>query len=170
MVKFLFLSLFIMVGCFNKQAYPPVGGILTEKDMKNSQTRAKNLNELERGQISEWIAQQNEKFYPMGLNYWTTVENLHQNQKKQDGEMVSYEYDIYDFDQVKLYGKPVVKQKVILGKYEEIKAVDDAVRYMKPGHQTTLLVPSVLAFGTYGDNDKIPNDMPLIIKLKFLEN
>jgi hypothetical protein len=29
-------------------------------------------------------------------------------------------------------------------------------------------VPSILAFGTYGNNDNIPNDMPLIIKLKVL--
>jgi len=39
---------------------------------------------------------------------------------------------------------------------------------MKKGEQATLLVPSVLAFGTYGDDEKIPNDMPLIIKIKIL--
>ena len=32
--------------------------------------------------------------------------------------------------------------------------------------EITLLVPSVLAYGTYGDGDQIPYDMPLIIKLK----
>ena len=53
-------------------------------------------------------------------------------------------------------------------KFEELKAVEDAVRYMKKGEQATLLVPSVLAFGTYGDDEKIPNDMPLIIKIKIL--
>ena len=82
--------------------------------------------------------------------------------------MVSYEYDLYDFNQEKLYEKPNQNIDASLGKFEELKAVEDAVRYMKKGEQATLLVPSVLAFGTYGDDEKIPNDMPLIIKIKIL--
>ncbi|MEZ7927020.1 FKBP-type peptidyl-prolyl cis-trans isomerase, partial [Cloacibacterium sp.] len=88
--------------------------------------------------------------------------------KKKDGELVSYEYDLYDFNQEKLYEKPNQNIDAPLGKFEELKAVEDAVRYMKKGEQATLLVPSVLAFGTYGDDEKIPNDMPLIIKIKIL--
>ena len=71
-------------------------------------------------------------------------------------------------DQEKLYEKPNQNIDAPLGKFEELKAVEDAVRYMKKGEQATLLVPSVLAFGTYGDDEKIPNDMPLIIKIKIL--
>ena len=104
----------------------------------------------------------------MGLNYWTDIENLKQKPQKQNGEPVSYSYDIYDFNMVKLYQKPYGRHLGILGKFEELKAVDDAIRYMQPGEEATLLVPSVLAYGTYGDNDKISNDMPLIIKLKML--
>ena len=170
MAKILFFSLIFLTGCFSKQAYPPVGGILSEKDMQNSQTRAKNLNELERKQIQDWIDQQDDKFYPMGMNYWVSIENLEQNEKKQDGTEVSYQYEIYDFDKVKLYEKPVVKQNALLGKFEEIDAVENAVCYLNTDNEVTLLVPSILAFGTYGDNDKIPNDMPLIIKLKMLKN
>ena len=88
--------------------------------------------------------------------------------KKKDGELVSYEYDLYDFNQEKLYEKPNQNIDAPLGKFEELKAVEDAVRYMKKGEKATLLVPSVLAFGTYGDDEKIPNDMPLIIKIKIL--
>ena len=77
-------------------------------------------------------------------------------------------YDLYDFNQEKLYEKPNQNIDAPLGKFEELKAVEDAVRYMKKGEQATLLVPSVLAFGTYGDDEKIPNDMPLIIKIKIL--
>ena len=54
----------------------------------------------------------------------------------------------------KLYEKPNQNIDAPLGKFEELKAVEDAVRYMKKGEQATLLVPSVLAFGTYGDDEK----------------
>lgn len=167
MKKIIFLfGIVLLAACAKQQSHPPVGGILTQKDLEVSKNRAKSLNEMERAQIQDWINNQQEKFYPMKLNYWVNVPDLAQNQKKADGEITSYRYDIYDFDKVKLYEKPKVRQNVTFGKFEELKAVEDALRYMNPDQEVTLLIPSVLAFGTYGDNDKIPNDMPLIIKLK----
>lgn len=169
-MKYLFLIFTILCfSCAQKtQSHPPVGGFLSEKDLTNSKNRAKNLNLTERAQIQDWINNQEEAFYPMSLNYWVNVKDLQARTKKVNGETVSYQYDIYDFDLVKLYNEPKKNMKVQLGRFEEIKAVEDALRYLEEGEEATLLIPSVLAFGTYGDNKKIPNDMPLIIKLKVL--
>ena len=156
------------LSCGRKQSHPPVGGILTEKDLSISKNRAKSLNEMERAQISDWIASQDMKFYPMQMNYWINVPNLNSQPRKKDGQEVSFLYEIYDFDQTKLYEKPIVYQDAALGKFEVIKALDDAIRYLPQNSQATLLIPSVLAFGTYGDNDKISHDMPIIVKLKML--
>lgn len=163
-----FVLLSAVVSCVKQTVHPPVGGILSQEDLNISKNRSKSLNEMEIKQIQDWIQNQNQSFYPMGLNYWTDVAHLSQRTKKQDGEIISYQYDIYDFDGTKMYEKPVEKQSVVLGKFEELRAVEDAVRYLEQGEEATLLVPSVLGFGTYGDGDKIPNDMPLIIKLKIL--
>ncbi|MBN9337989.1 MAG: FKBP-type peptidyl-prolyl cis-trans isomerase, partial [Chryseobacterium sp.] len=57
---------------------------------------------------------------------------------------------------------------VEFGHFKEMDAVEDVIRYLKKGEEAELLVPSVLAYGTYGDNKKVPNDMPLIIKVKVL--
>ena len=156
----------LLSACSQQQAHPPVGGILSEKDLNISKNRAKSLNEMERAQIQDWINQQDEKFYPMKLNYWVNQPDLNQKNKKQDGETVSYQYDIFDFDQVKLSENTKIVKNLQLAKFEELKAVEDALRYMEKNQEITLLIPSVLAFGTYGDNKNIPNDMPLIIKLK----
>ncbi|UFK97947.1 FKBP-type peptidyl-prolyl cis-trans isomerase [Kaistella faecalis] len=169
MKKFILISSLLLIGCAqNQQAHPPVGGILSEKDLNTSKNRAKNLNQTERAQIQDWIKSQQEKFYPMSLNYWVNIDNLQQNQRKNDGDSISYEYEIYDFDLVKLYDQPKKNSNVQFGRFEELKAVEDALRYLNKNQEATLLVPSVLGFGTYGDNDKIPNDMPLIIKIKVL--
>jgi len=169
MRKSILISFLFFISCAQKtQTHPPVGGFLSESDLNTSKNRAKNLNETERKQIQDWIANQQEKFYPMNLNYWVNIENLQQNPKKNDGETISYQYDLYDFDLVKLYDAPKKNINVQFGRFEELKAVEDALRYMEKGQEATILVPSVLAFGTYGDNDKIPNDMPLIIKIKVL--
>ncbi|MGC4129907.1 MAG: hypothetical protein QM564_10260 [Bergeyella sp.] len=163
-----FLVILALFSCGKQQAYPPVGGILSEKDMNVSKNRAKNLNELERAQIQSWIDNQDEKFYSMKMNYWVNVEELDKRPKKVNGETVSYQYDIYDFDKVKLYDAPKVVKNVRFGKFDELKAVEDALHYTNPGEKVKLLIPSVLAFGTYGDEKKISNDMPLIIELKTL--
>ncbi len=165
---FVFLIIVLVSCAKNTQVHPPVGGILSEKDLQVSKNRAKNLNLMERNQIQDWINQQNEKFFATGLNYWINIDNFEQREKKKDGDWVSYQYDLYDFTQEKLYDEPIKKIDVQLGKFEELKAIDDAVRSLKKGEEAILLVPSVLAFGTYGDDEKIPNDMPLIIKLKIL--
>ncbi len=164
------ISLLILASCAKQQVHPPVGGGLSASDMQTSRNRAKSLNEMERQQISEWIEKQPQKYYPMGLNYWTDVDGLSSRTRKSDGTSVSYSYQILDFDQNTFYDKPVDRHQAVLGKFEELKAVDDAVRYLNPGEKATLLVPSVLAFGTYGDNKEIQNDMPLIIRLKILDN
>lgn len=169
MKKLFLLTLLILMACVkHAPVHPPVGGILSENDLTTSKNRSKNLNIIERAQIEEWIKQQPELFYPMAMNYWVNVKNLNQQNRKNNGEVVSYEYDIYDFDKVKLYDKPKQKINAVFGKFEELKPVEDALRFMQVKQEITLLVPSSLAFGTYGDNDRISNDMPLIIKLRLL--
>lgn len=160
----------IMFSCQNNTVHPPVGGALSQKDLEVSRNRTKSLNTLEREQIAGWFKDKGQNFYSTGLNYWTDIPNLDERAPKGDGEMVSYEYEIYDFDEVKIYEKPVKKNFQQFGKFEELKAVEHALRYLNEGENATLLVPSSLAYGTYGDDDKIPNDMPLIIKLKLFKN
>lgn len=166
MKNIVFIIGFLFVSCSkNAQVYTPVGGMSNE-EMGVSKNRAKQLNTIEREQIQEWISKQKEKFYPTQLNYWSNIENLEQRNKKQDGEQVSFQYELYDFDLQKFYEKPKVHKNAPLGKFEELDAIEDAIRYLNPDEEVTLLVPSVLAYGTYGDGDQIPYDMPLIIKLK----
>ena len=169
MKNIVFIIGFLFVSCSkNAQVYTPVGGMSNE-EMGVSKNRAKQLNTIEREQIQEWISKQKEKFYPTQLNYWSNIENLEQRKKKQDGELVSFQYELYDFDLQKFYEKPKIYKDAPLGKFEELDAIEDAVRYLNSDEEVTLLVPSVLAYGTYGDGDQIPYDMPLIIKLKLIK-
>lgn len=168
MKLFYLLFLFVIFSCSkNSQAHPPVGGLLSKKDLETSKNRSRDLNQNERKQIQSWINGQNETYFPMAMNYWVNI-NLLSRPKKLEGTPVSYQYDIFDFNETKIYAEPFVKSNVQIGKFEDLKAVENAVRYLDSGEEVKLLVPSGLAFGTYGDNDKISNDVPLIIKIKVL--
>lgn len=161
----LIVVLFLFSCAQKSQAYPPIGGFLDKEDMEISKNRAKNLNDTERLQIKEWMSTRPEKYYPMGLNYWVDIENLDKNIKRKDGQKISYRYDVYDFDMTELY-KNKGQSEVPIGHFEDLKAVQDVLLYLPRGMEVTLLIPSVLAYGTYGDDDKISNDIPLIIKLR----
>lgn len=168
MKQYILIISVLVASCAKQQSssYESGNETLSSNEIEVSKNRSKNLNILERHQIEDWIKNQNQSYYPMGMNYWVDIENLDNNQKKVDGDKVSYEYDIYDFNMVKLYEKPKSNKDAVLGKFEELAAVEDALRYMTKNQELSLLIPSVLAYGTYGDNDKIDTDMPIIIKLK----
>ncbi|WP_143885441.1 FKBP-type peptidyl-prolyl cis-trans isomerase [Chryseobacterium binzhouense] len=169
MRKIIFISLLSFIGCKrNNPVHPPVGGVLSQKDLDVSKNRSKNLNTIEREQINDWIKDQKTDYFPTQLNYWTDVPGFDKRERRQDETLISYSYDLYDFDQTKIYDKPISRNNARFGHFDELKAVENALRYMKEGEEITLLVPSSLAYGTYGDENKIDNDIPLIIKLKVL--
>ncbi|MBD8081756.1 FKBP-type peptidyl-prolyl cis-trans isomerase [Chryseobacterium caseinilyticum] len=169
MKKLVILSVLAFVACKrNTTVYPPVGGVLSQSDLKTSKERTKNLNTLERQQIQDWISGQQTKFYPTKLNYWVDVAGFDDRQKQMDDAPVSYSYELYDFDMTKIYEKSFARENAKFGHFDELKAVENALRYMKAGEEITLLVPSSLAYGTFGDENKIDNDVPLIIKLKLI--
>ncbi|WP_419867901.1 FKBP-type peptidyl-prolyl cis-trans isomerase [Chryseobacterium sp. CT-SW4] len=169
MKKILFISVLSLMSCNrNTQTHPPVGGILSKSDLDVSKERMKNLNAQERMLIQEWINGQPVKFYSTQLNYWADKEGFDKREKRQDNSLVSYSYDLYDFDQTKIYDQPIQRRDAKFGHFDELKAVENALRFMQDGEEVTLLVPSSLAYGTYGDEKKIGNDIPLIIKLKVL--
>ncbi|WBV60694.1 hypothetical protein PFY12_00915 [Chryseobacterium camelliae] len=170
MKKILFISILGLLSCNRntQQVHPPVGGVLDKKDLDVSRERMRNLNTLERSQIQDWIGGQAEKFYPTQLNYWVNTEGFDKRERRQDESLISYSYDLYDFDQTKIYDQPVARREAKFGHFDELKAVENALRFIHDGEEVTLLVPSSLAYGTFGDEKKIDNDIPLIIKLKAL--
>ncbi|MDC8103646.1 hypothetical protein ACNFU2_02090 [Chryseobacterium sp. PTM-20240506] len=167
MKKLLFISVLGLLSCNrNSQAHPPLGGVLSQKDLDISKARMKNLNASERMHIQEWIKNQPVKFYPTQLNYWVNAEGFDTRERRPDNSLISYSYDLYDFDQTKIYDQPVERRDAKFGHFDELKAVENALRFIHDGEEVTILVPSSLAYGTYGDEKKIDNDIPLIIKLK----
>ncbi|MDQ0594485.1 FKBP-type peptidyl-prolyl cis-trans isomerase [Chryseobacterium ginsenosidimutans] len=169
MKKILFISVLGLLSCSkNAQTHPPVGGVLSKEDLNISRDRMKNLNTQERIHMQEWINNQPVKYYPTQLNYWVSAEGFDQRQRRQDNTLISYSYDLYDFDETKIYDQPIERRDAKFGHFDELKAVENALRFIHDGEEVTLLVPSSLAYGTYGDEKKIDNDIPLIIKLKAL--
>lgn len=56
-----------------------------------------------------------------------------------------------------------------LGRAEIIKGIEEAVTMMNVGDEALLLIPSHLAFGNSGDNDRIAPDESLVCKLSLMK-
>jgi len=167
--KFFPAVAFFMMACTkHATVHPPAERMFSQEDLQKSGERTRQLNELERAQIADWIKEQNTRFVAMPMSYWSDIEDLPGRNLVSNGETISYEYYLYDFDYQLLKEQPVQNQNVVFGRFEELKPVEDALRRMKSGEETTLLIPSSLAFGPDGDGDQIPGDLPVIIKLKKL--
>lgn len=162
----LVLSLF---SCKKEVAYPPVGQSVKNDALKVSKDRARNLNAVERRLIEEWIKNQKETFSTMPLNYWVNKSDFSSREKSNPAKVVSYLYFMYDFDGNQVYSEPKGFRDIPLGKVDDIRVVQDALQYMQTGEEVTLLTPSVLAYGTRGDGNKIVHDIPLLIKLKIVQ-
>ncbi|MFC6268808.1 FKBP-type peptidyl-prolyl cis-trans isomerase [Frigoriflavimonas asaccharolytica] len=164
------LFLFLILSCTKEQEiYAPVGSSKEKSEMQESRDRAKNINEVERRLMEEWMKNQKEKFYTMPLNYWVNVEGFDKRVDNPEDQIISYSYLIEDFEGTKVYKQPRGFRDIPLGKLNDIKAVENALMKMKIGEEIKLLVPSALAFGTSGDGQQIEADIPLIINLKILE-
>lgn len=164
--KYIIVGLFFLLSCNEKKIYAPVGSEPVENPLDISIKRNKNRNQEEKKFIEEWITKNKTPFFPTNSSYWTSVDI---RQRETKIALMTYQYEIYDFDWKKIYSTPVVKNKVLPVKEQELKAVDDALKYMNIGEELTLLVPSALAYGVLGDGKAIPRDLPLIIKLKLIE-
>lgn len=166
--RYFLFALFLAFSCEKQQVYAPVGGVKAETDLDVSKEMNKGRNNQERKFIQDWIGKQSQAFYPTSLNYWSSVD-LKPKTKRAQNHIWSYGYELYDLSGKKIYDAPLVFTDVIPVKIHEIKAIEDALYYLGVGEEVTLLVPSALAYGTYGDQNKIPNDLPLLIKLKLTD-
>lgn len=165
-IKTIIPVLLVLAACSKPKIYSAVGANQPQDPLAISKMRARELNSKERGQIEQWIENQKENFYSTKMNYWTNIQNLDHRPVNVPGTVLSYSYDVYDFTLRKIYPHSIVKEDQIIGKFNDLPAVEDVLLYLKPGEEATLLVPSALAFGATGDGSQIQNDVPLIIKIK----
>lgn len=163
--KYFLLVLLVCLACKKQEAFPPIGGEKKVTDLDVSKERNKIRNAQERQFIEDWIVKSKQTFYSTTENYWSSIDFSNRKMVNQ-AKLFSYEYELFDFNNEKIYPQKKIKDQVYPVKEREVLAVEDALMHMNKGEEVTLLVPSVLAFGSKGDENKIPNDLPILIKLK----
>lgn len=163
---FIFIS---MLSCQKKQeVYAPIFQSNTKELKKNSEIEAeKNINKEEYEFIKNWIKSQKVDYYSSQNNYWSSVDLL-KHPKRNNGEAIGYQYQLLDLEFQPFYKENIKKENLMIGKFDDLRAIENAVKYLPTKQKAYLICPSIMAFGAIGDGDKILPHQPIIIELEVL--
>ncbi len=173
MNKWIFIvSIFLLFSCDKKVIQSPSeqqsDNFIIESSKREKERQAKEYQE-----INQWLEEnQNYNFVETPYGFWIqTSENLDlENPINSDLDFIQYLKQYRNLNNEIIYSfEDLGIQNKILGKTEEIRGVESTLRNVKKGDKVTLLLPSFMAYGLYGDDNKIGAHQPLIVELEVLQ-
>ena len=83
------------------------------------------------------------------------------------GDIVLYEYEVYDINESLIYSKEDTQpQRYLVDKETIMTGLRYGIKQMKQGEEATFYFPSHIAYGYHGDDKSIGTNVPLICKVK----
>ena len=83
------------------------------------------------------------------------------------GDIVLYEYEVYDTNESLIYSKEDTQpQRYLVDKETIMTGLRYGIKYLKQGEEATFYFPSHIAYGYHGDDKSIGTNVPLICKVK----
>ena len=154
----------VFVSCQSPEARRPVS-VKTGTFIDQSVERNKEINLFHREQIQEIIQNNPDKAYiasPNGFWYYYDVKVEDDSIRAKFGDIVSFIYDVKDFDDNYIYTKEEIQiQNYAMDQEELFSGLREGLKIMKAGETVTFLFPSHKAYGYYGDSNKIGANITL---------
>ncbi len=169
-MKYLVLILLFTAvsGCKSPEARYPVSQ-RTGSFIKKSAERNIQLNEREEALINNIMDSQPEiDFIPSENGFWYYYNIKIENDSLTPGfgDLVNYNYDVKDLRGQLIYSKDEVNtQNYTMDKEELFTGLREGLKLMKAGETVTFLFPSQMAYGYYGDENRIGTNVPLICRV-----
>ena len=167
--SFIFLILvFGFVSCKSPEARLPES-VQSGSFIKKSAERNKKLNEKERKQIKMLIDKDVAKAYISSKNgFWYTYNTqiTKDTITPQFGDRVNFDYNLSTLDGDVIYTKKQLGNRdYLIDKEVLFLGLREGLKLMKPTEEVTFIFPSHVAYGYYGDENKIGTNVPLICKV-----
>ena len=137
--------------------------------ISESAQRNKKLNEQERLTIKALIAGDSTINYiasESGFWYRYNVKVERDTIKPTFGDEVNFKYSVDDLQGSSIYSaEELGNQNYIIDKEELFTGLREGLKLMKPTETVTFIFPSQVAYGYYGDDEKIGTNVPLICEV-----
>lgn len=172
MKKVVFIFTIIgLINCKNKVIQYPVE---YENDRAKFMEFSQDINKMILNEDNElieyYIEDSDQQFVKTSFGFWISNQGKSTESMASLGDMIKYEYEVMDFEEKIIYSKEEngIKQ-TILGKENLPRGLHASLQLIEEGDSATALYPSFLAYGGYGDQNKVGSNMPLIFKIKVLD-
>lgn len=169
MNRIIIIALIVLAACESKVVQYPVD---YDKDefMKFSQDRNKQILEEDNRLIQNYIDSTGVAFNKTNFGFWISNSGTPSGTMAKSGDYVKYEYEVLDFDNNIVYSKQEIGTKdAVLGKEDLPRGLHSTLQLIEKGDSATALYPSFLAYGGYGDRNKVGGNEPLIFKVKIID-
>ena len=170
-MKNLIVLLLIMLAytnCKSPEARQPVT-IKTGSIIDQSIEHNKEINREQHEQIKQIIKNNFEIEYiasPHGFWYYYNISVEGDSIVPKFGDIVNFNFEVKDFDGNIIYTQEENTAKNYAIDQEELfTGLREGIKLMKTGETITFLFPSDIAYGHYGDENKIGANIPLICKV-----
>ena len=159
--------LFVVVGCKPSEARRPLqqnSGRFIDTSVQINKAR----NNQEYTAIQKLVDAAKKPFLVSDYGFWYqfTKKNETEGYTPQFGDQVLYSYGIKNLSKKWIYPTDEsVKKTYFVAQEELIAGLREGLKLMKKGESATFIFPSQMAYGYYGDNDKIGTNTPLIYEV-----
>lgn len=157
--------LFILTGCKSPEVRPPVT-VKSRTFWKKSAERNKKLKAFEESKIMIMINNDSLRNYLSSENgFWYTYNNELKKDtlQPQFGDIVNFDFDINALNGKEIYSKDFLgNQNYKIDQQELFLGLREGLKIMKPTESITFIFPSQIAYGYYGDENKIGANTPII--------
>ena len=163
------LVIFSIISCKSPEARRPIsvksGSFIDESIERNIQ-----LYKNEKARFQEIMDANPDQNYLISQNgFWYTYNTKIESDslpRPEFGDIVNFDYNVKTINGDVVYTNDETKPDTyIIDKQELFTGLREGLKLMKAGETATFLFPSAIAYGYYGDQNKINTNTPLICKV-----
>ncbi|MCR4965015.1 MAG: FKBP-type peptidyl-prolyl cis-trans isomerase [Bacteroidales bacterium] len=166
------LALLLGSGCNRQKA---TGTVVSntkapEKDVEAPYVEGnKKIIHLENEEMELFIERYGWNMEKTGTGLYIQILDEGRGELIKEGDMVHLDYQTFLLSGEKIYDSKESGEKVFkVAKSEEINALHEAVRMLRPDGRARLVIPSYMAYGVAGDGDKVDGREPVVMIIHVL--
>lgn len=171
-LTYFLLSCVLISSCKEPEPRKPVS-VKTGTFLEQSVERNKEILAHERKLIKKIIKEDTLHTYHTPNNiywYYYNVKDSAQTYRLKENDVVLMSYNIRSFNNDTLYSfKDIGENEFVIDKEDYFPGLRTGIKLLKEGESATFLFPSSLAYGFYGDKNKIGTNQPLISTIKIID-
>ena len=165
----IYVFVLLLYSCYHKQNEDVP--LMNEQEVKEHMMNANRIFVQQQAEeIKEFINRHRWKMQQSGTGLHYEIYKNGSGLLPESNSIVSIAYSLYLLDGTFCYKVDSAKPLTfVLGKGQQPRGLEEGILLMNQGSKTKLVVPSHLAYGSIGDENKIPGNSALLYDVTLLK-